>query len=158
MMTQAEYARHRGVSGVAVHKAVKSGKINLVDGRIDQATADKQWAQRVQARVPSLADGGKPAKVDAPPSGDSPANYFEERARRERAMADQAEMEAAKMRGDLVPVEDVKRQWAIEASRQREAWLQLADRLAPLLEMRPLAFVRATLDAEVRQILTGLAA
>lgn len=163
MLTQADYAKRRGCSKVAVHKAVKSGRITLVDGKVDPAAADRDWQARSLPRV-----GNSPAPKKAPPVPEPPPaeeeidargapNFQEERARRERGMADQAEMEAAKMRGDLVPVADVERQWATEASRQREAWLQFAERMTPVLEMRPAGFIRQTLDVEVRQILAGLA-
>ena len=40
------YARHRGVSHVAVKKAIDTGRITpLPDGTIDPDTADAQWAQ-----------------------------------------------------------------------------------------------------------------
>jgi len=40
------YARHRGVSHVAVKKAIDTGRITpLSDGTIDPDTADAQWAQ-----------------------------------------------------------------------------------------------------------------
>ena len=39
-----EYARQRGVSHVAVQKAIKAGRITpLADGTIDMAQADKDW-------------------------------------------------------------------------------------------------------------------
>ncbi len=39
------YARHRGVSHVAVKKAIDTGRITpLPDGTIDPVVADAQWA------------------------------------------------------------------------------------------------------------------
>ena len=39
------YARHRGVSHVAVKKAIDTGRIGqLPDGTIDPVAADAQWA------------------------------------------------------------------------------------------------------------------
>ncbi len=39
------YARHRGVSHVAVKKAIDTGRITpLPDGTIDPVAADAQWA------------------------------------------------------------------------------------------------------------------
>jgi hypothetical protein len=51
------YARHRGVSHVAVLKAIETGRITpLPDGTIDLETADAQWAQNTlnsrQAEAP----------------------------------------------------------------------------------------------------------
>ena len=47
------YARHRGVSHVAVLKALRSGRIVVsADGTIDPAMADKTWQERTAARMP----------------------------------------------------------------------------------------------------------
>lgn len=44
------YARHRGVTDTAVHKAIRSGRINaLADGTIDPDQADAQWARNTSA-------------------------------------------------------------------------------------------------------------
>lgn len=44
------YARHRGVTDTAVHKAIRSGRINaLPDGTIDADQADAQWASNTSA-------------------------------------------------------------------------------------------------------------
>ena len=44
------YARHRGVTDTAVHKAIRSGRINaLSDGTIDPDQADAQWARNTSA-------------------------------------------------------------------------------------------------------------
>lgn len=68
LITQAEYARHRGCSQAGVKKAVDAGRITLVNGKVDQAKADKAWEQntdprqvrkpgRPPAAVEELADG-----------------------------------------------------------------------------------------------------
>jgi len=44
------YARHRGVTDTAVHKAIRSGRINaLADGTINPDQADAQWARNTSA-------------------------------------------------------------------------------------------------------------
>jgi len=44
------YARHRGVTDTAVHKAIRSGRIEaLADGTIDADQADAQWARNTSA-------------------------------------------------------------------------------------------------------------
>lgn len=42
------YARHRGVSLMAVQKAIRTRRIETVDGRIDPEIADLQWEQRTR--------------------------------------------------------------------------------------------------------------
>jgi hypothetical protein len=62
-MTQAEYARHRGVSPQAVNKQVKAGKIPLLpNGKIDAAAADRALGE-TRERV-TLRD--EPDEADAP--------------------------------------------------------------------------------------------
>ncbi len=58
LITRAEYARLRGVSRVAVGKAVKTGRIDLVDGLIDPIAADAQWERNTRK---SVGRGGRPA-------------------------------------------------------------------------------------------------
>jgi phage terminase Nu1 subunit (DNA packaging protein) len=156
LMNQTEYARHKGVSKMTISNAIKTGRISLVDGKIDPDSADKQWAQRTRARARTLADGGKPTAPPADPTRGEP-DYFIERARRERAEADIAEVKAAEQCKKLVMAEDVKREWQSISGRIREAFLQMPDRLSPVLEMRPLAFIRKTLDDELRAALEELA-
>ncbi len=44
------YARHRGVTDTAVHKAIRSGRINaLADGTIDADQADAQWERNTSS-------------------------------------------------------------------------------------------------------------
>lgn len=123
LMTQAEYAKHRGCSAVAVHKAVKAGRISLIGDKIDPTVADIQWAANTRARqqqngkaAPTGQDlvdqaAAAPAAVDAPsqaaPVPDT--GYTAARAERERAEADRAKMEVAKLRGELVSWQDVAR-------------------------------------------------
>lgn len=64
MMGIREYSRHRGCTHAAVRKAIASGRIQIVDGKIDSAEADRQWAA---ATNPAKRHSGEPA---APPSGE----------------------------------------------------------------------------------------
>lgn len=59
------YARHRGVSHVAVKKAIDTGRITpLPDGTIDPDTADAQWAQNtLQPRKAAAPEKVSPSKA-----------------------------------------------------------------------------------------------
>lgn len=62
------YARHRGVSHVAVKKAIDTGRIStLPDGTIDPDTADAQWAQNTLQPRRAVAPQ-KPATPKARPA------------------------------------------------------------------------------------------
>lgn len=115
LISQAEYARRRGVAKSAVAKAVKEGRITLIDGKIDPAVADIQWAQNTRAR----ANAGRPASEQAEGMGDAPQatnnapqapdsastakdDYQALRVRREMAAVEREERENAKDAGLLV--------------------------------------------------------
>ena len=115
LISQAEYARRRGVAKSAVAKAVKEGRITLIDGKIDPAVADIQWAQNTRAR----ADAGRPASEQGsamgeqlsasenPPQAPDSASaakddYQALRVRREMAAVEREERENAKEAGQLV--------------------------------------------------------
>ncbi len=62
------YARHRGVSHVAVKKAIDTGRITpLADGTIDPEAADAQWAQNTL----------QPRKTAVPEAASTPAARIE---------------------------------------------------------------------------------
>lgn len=126
LMSQAEYARHRGVSRQAVNKAVGAGKIQLREegGRkgIDPAEADRAMGLNV-ARV--LADDGEgdPPRPDAavPSSGLTRAKTATEVYR-----ARLAELEYNERLGKLRPIEDV----TVGAQRCAEVVLRALSRLS----------------------------
>lgn len=119
------YAKRRGVSHVAVSKAIAAGRLSasvVRDARgapkiADPELADREWAANTRPRVdhPPADLGGEPP-VHAPrtarlptgaPRPDVP-DYNESRARRESALADMAEIEVAERRGELVPVDEAR--------------------------------------------------
>lgn len=123
---------------------------------IDSIEAARAWREQhlsIAHRKP--APGETPA---APRPGDRRSLAFQlDRARRERAQADLAEMKAADLAKSLVRVDEVRRQWAVIASEVCTALLQIPARVAPVLAQRDVASVRHTLDLEIRGVLERLA-
>jgi len=173
LITQAEYARRRGVAKSAVAKAVAEKRISLIDGKIDPAVADIQWARNTRAR----ADAGRPAdevQTSAPRSGPASqpaapagepvrndgggqADYNFDRARRERYEADLAQIKLLEQQGELVRVVEVRAEIAKRIGQVRTNLLQIPARLAPLLANEAdQAKCHAMLDAELRTVLTNL--
>lgn len=120
LMTIAEYARHRGCDEKAVRKALAEGRITRAGtGRrcIDPEVADIQWAKNTRARVGSVRKDGPDAQptsqgaADGPeaPDGGGDPGYQNHRARREKAEADMAELEARRKAGQLVALEPTER-------------------------------------------------
>ena len=164
LMTQAEYAKHRGCSGVAVHKAVKAGRISLIDGKIDADVADIQWAANTRARVPSKrvelpaqgSMGASPADDGQDPDGKA-GDYWDARSRRETAEAAIAEMKEAEMRGTLIRADAVRSAWAGKITSARDALLQIPSRLAPVLAAESdMERIAELLEGELRQALQQL--
>lgn len=113
LMTQAEYAKHRGCSGVAVFKAVKAERISLIDGKIDAAVADIQWAANTRVRASQSKPDGTPVQplaegTDTPPMIPGGVDdYLVSRSRREAAEASIAEMKECEMRGKYLQKTEV---------------------------------------------------
>ncbi|MBN8461475.1 MAG: elements of external origin [Dechloromonas sp.] len=68
------YARHRGVSHVAVKKAIDTGRITpLTDGTIDPEAADAQWAQNtLQQRKAAVPEPASVREARAEPVAKAP--------------------------------------------------------------------------------------
>jgi phage terminase Nu1 subunit (DNA packaging protein) len=161
LLTQAQYARHRGVSRAAVSQAISAGRISLVlgpDGTkgIDPAVADVQWAANTDQAQSARANASKRLPGNGDPHG---ADYLKSRARREQAEADMAEMRAAELAGQLVSAERVRLAASRMARMLRDAVLGVPSRIAPtiaaetdahLIEQALLASLRRALDDTAR--------
>jgi len=170
------YARLRGVSHVAVLKAVKAGRITLTEGKIDSAVVDQQWkantnpgqSQAVASKasavtleaVKAAAGGGE----GRPPGGQSGANgaavgpvYAVQRAIREGYMARLARIEYELKSGKLVEADKVRVKAFNAARRAREMLLGLPDRLSPQLAGETNSFeIHRILTEELRRICTDI--
>ena len=174
LITQAEYAKHRGVSEAAVSKAIKGGRISLIDGRIDPVAADAQWARNSRVRAGS-GNPGRMARVAAPGAAGQPItagrvadadgstergsdNYWNSRSRREAAEAELAEIELAEKNREVIRVKAVETVWSQALGATREHLLQVRARLAPLLANESDPFkIEQLLDLEHNQALQHLA-
>lgn len=165
-MNVSAYARHRGVSHVAVLKAIKAGRIaKEANGTIDPVKADAAWGGNTnpaQQRKPAKESTGKIERPIDPPSNTAGINsgpsYAQSRAIKEAYNARLAKLEYEEKSGALVRTDSVKVSWFNVLRVLRDRALNLPDRLAPLLasETDP-KLVRELLDAELRQILNDVA-
>jgi hypothetical protein len=127
------YAQHRGVSHVAVMKAIKSGRITpLPDGTIDPVKADREWdantlpAQKKAASQPAGQAGAEPARpaTTAPP-------YSVSRAQREAINARLAKLDLDERTGKLVSADEVRVAVFTVARQVRDRLQQIPRSLAP---------------------------
>lgn len=155
-----EFGRSLGVSGEAVRKAIKTGRIpkdalgtNKKNGRpeiINAALARQAWgdntnvAKAHQAAQPRAdkrpAERPMPqapvaADLTAGPtgSGNSAASYAKARAVRETFAAKLAQIEFEEKSGNLIPRESVKLAQHSQGMRVREAVLNIPDRVSAAL-------------------------
>ena len=161
-MNVTAYARHRGVSHVAVLKAIKAGRIvKEADGTIDPAKADAAWKQntnQAQQRKPKDEENKPAPHVAAELPANSGPSYAQSRAFKEAYNARLAKLEYEEKSGALVRTDSVKVAWFNVLRVLRDRALNLPDRMAPLLaaETDPKQ-VRELLDTELRQILNDVA-
>jgi hypothetical protein len=205
LLSQKEYAEHRGCSPAAVCNAVAAGRISLIDGKIDPVVADIQWKANTRARihkgraqattadqapaaaspapaatlapVPNAASGAGPDLVDAAedrlaPTGSaadaagsastdgavaSDPQYQSSRASREEAVARREWLRLLEDEGQLVRIDQVRAQLAAMLAPVREAFMQFAPRIAPVLaaESDP-GRIQNALEIEIHKILAQL--
>lgn len=178
------YARHRGVSHVAVKKAIDTGRITpLPDGTIDPVVADAQWAANTTPTRRSMADAAsdKPARqvsaasreipqasakvVRDQPEPPTPAlssggtSLLQARTVNEVVKAQTNKVRLAQLKGELVDRAQAVAHVFKLARAERDAWLnwpaRISAQMAAGLGVEPHA-LHVALDAAVREQLQDL--
>ncbi len=134
LLTQAAYAKHRGVSRQAVFQAVRDGRIPVSRGAdgavmIDPSVADHAWevntAHEKRRNTADLRPGesASTSGMEVPePDVDgegSDLTYANARAKNEWYKAEKARLEFEEKLGSLVAAEDVKEEWTQVATNVR---------------------------------------
>lgn len=157
------YARHRGVSDTAVHKAIRAGRITtLADGTLDAQIADEEWAKNTEApnppgtrqRVVSGRAAGEGS--DAPAGGTS---LLQARTVNEVVKAQTNKVRLARLKGELVDRNQAIAQVFKLARTERDAWLnwpaRISAQMAAELGLNP-HVLHVALEAAVRKHLMEL--
>lgn len=134
------YARHRGVTDTAVHKAIRTGRITPeADGSIDPDKADREWARNSDApkagtRQPTVRVAMPDASQDGGPSvPGGGTSLLQARTVNEVVKAQTNKVRLAKLKGDLVDRAAAIAQVFTLARAERDAWLNWPARIsAPL--------------------------
>ena len=137
------YARHRGVSHVAVKKAIDTGRITPeADGTIEPNRADLEWAQNtVAARKPVAAKTVSPAAepirpASAPVEPVAPTlsaggtSLLQARTVNEVVKAQTNKVRLAQLKGDLVDRSQAIAHVFRLARTERDAWLNWPARIS----------------------------
>ncbi len=162
LMSQRQYAAHRGVARYSVQRAIAEGRISTTpDGRIDSDMADAEWERN------TIAPGGDGSKLLK-----ARTVYMVSKARL-------ADMQLKRLTGELLPAAEVKIAAFSAARRMREACMNIpsrccgtvaaeirraveelgmpAEMAASLSARMNLAAVETILSGEIRTVLNRLA-
>ena len=137
------YARHRGVSHVAVKKAIDTGRITpQADGTIEPNRADLEWAQNtvaarkpVAAKTPSPAaepirPASAPVEPVAPTLSGGGTSLLQARTVNEVVKAQTNKVRLAQLKGDLVDRSQAIAHVFRLARTERDAWLNWPARIS----------------------------
>jgi hypothetical protein len=143
------YARHRGVSHVAVKKAIDTGRITPeADGTIEPNRADLEWAQNtLAARKPAAAKTPSPAAEPtrppsapvepvAPPLSTGGTSLLQARTVNEVVKAQTNKVRLAQLKGDLVDRSQAIAHVFRLARTERDAWLNWPARISAEMAAR----------------------
>lgn len=174
LISQREYARRRGVTHVAVQRAIKAGRISTVNGKIDPIVADQEWQQNTDQSKPRNRITGNPKQAKTPGEPSEPMDlgavdenigapstatgYAKARAARELYQAQLAKLELDRRRGALVPADEVRLGAFNMARKARDQLIALPERLATVLAaVKEPAEVQRILEEEVERICQEIA-
>ena len=147
------YARHRGVTDTAVHKAIRSGRINaLADGTIDPDQADAQWerntsapktgTQRTSVKVKvAEVDGdgersGAGAATNSGTGGGGGTSLLQARTVNEVVKAQTNKVRLARLKGELVDRPQAIAHVFKLARSERDAWLNWPARVSAQMAVK----------------------
>ena len=167
------YARHRGVSHVAVKKAIDTGRIaQETDGTLDPERADREWEQntaspRKPSPAPKVSAAPKPPRsVTQEPATESPtplstggSSLLQARTVNEVVKAQTNKVRLARLKGDLVDRSQAIAHVFRLARTERDAWLnwpaRISAQMAAKLEVDAHA-LHIAIEAAVREHLMEL--
>lgn len=161
LVSKSEYARIRGVSPQAVGRAVKTGRISAIGGKIDPAVANIQWDGN-RRRAPNVPkDCDRPTAPAVPLESDPPGldvpSLEMSRRRREHHEANLAEMRERQKAGELVELAQVHLAYTTLAAQLRAALERIPDKVAPRLANAPVDEIHELLSSEIEQALLDMA-
>jgi hypothetical protein len=149
------YARHRGVTDTAVHKAIRSGRITpQSDGTIDPARADQEWARNTDSprkgtgyateateREPTRASSTRvsstePASPALPATNTGGTSLLQARTVNEVVKAQTNKVRLARLKGELVDRPQAIAHVFKLARAERDAWLNWPARISAQMAAR----------------------
>ena len=134
------YARHRGVSDTAVHKAIRAGRITPeADGTLDPDKVDREWnknteapTQGTQRRAETITVKEAPASAEpqTPTLGTGGTSLLQARTVNEVVKAQTNKVRLARLKGDLIDRSQAIAHVFQLARNERDAWLNWPARVS----------------------------
>ena len=146
LLSRREYAVHRGVTVAAVQKAVETGRISLIDGKIDPEKADKEWAENTNPIY------------NSPRTDDSSSNpYQKSKIMKTTYDAMLKKLEYEERAGKLIPRAQVESDAFAAARTARDHLLMIPKRVAPrIIGLKNISDIEYILSQEITSSLTSL--
>ena len=135
------YARHRGVSDTAVHKAIRAGRITPEpDGTLVAEKADREWDRNTEAprvgtshRAERVAVQERPTEPGAQALGTGGTSLLQARTVNEVVKAQTNKVRLARLKGELVDRPQAIAHVFQLARTERDAWLNWPARISAQL-------------------------
>ena len=158
LISQSEYARHRGKSRQYIGKLSKAGVLVMRNGKVDVAATDAVLDDRPVAIEPSESSRSGPtyaATEKAAPQ--QPTSYAQAKLADMVFRAKLRRLEFETKQGKLVEAEIVKQRWAAILVVLKERVLAIPDKLVPeLTALTDEHQVRDTLKRETHAVLKAI--
>ena len=153
LISQSEWARRQGFSKQYVGKLIKQGKIHLIDGMIDEYTANAELEMK--------------RNIDLPRQRKNHGSYFVQddmhnlliktKLKNEIEKGKLIEAEVKEKLGELVSMAEVNRVFYAKAKAVRDGILNVPDRISALLaSINDSVEIHKVLTKELRQVLEEL--
>ena len=146
LLSRREYAVHRGVTVAAVQKAVETGRISLIDGKIDPEKADKEWTENTNpAYNTPRTDNG----LSTP--------YHKSKIMKTTYDAMLKKLEYEERAGKLIPIAQVQAEAFAAARTARDHLLMIPRRIAPqIINQTNISDIEYILKQEITSALANL--
>lgn len=129
-MSEAQYARHVGISQPAVNQAKRAGRIVMFpDGSIDQVASDQRYFGETDL-AQSARGKGNAGPRGASGAGAAASQFAQVKALHEIARTQMVREKLARMRGEVISRREAERIVFALARSERDTWLQWPTRVA----------------------------
>ena len=153
LISQSEWARRQGFSKQYAAKLIKQGKIHLIDGMIDEYTANAELEMQRDINLPKQRKGQGSYFV----RDDMHNLLMKTKLKNEIEKGKLIEAEVKEKLGELISVNEVKKVFYAKAKAVRDGVLNVPDRVSALLaNTNDPVEIHKILTKELRQVLEEL--